>query len=170
MMKLKVPGSHWAWGQIFHSCTPNTKRTFILSLPWYFRCLKQNSPLSHARWVSSLLVFAILLWAELVGFPLEQSRQNSTDKISWFLRERSYILTTQQYSFWSSCPGRSEWTLWLLSHSAPSSIKNACTHSCNIRGRTERLWTNFVASFPYLTKILSAHCIINKQTCHTFAG
>lgn len=93
MMKLKVPGSHWAWGQIFHSCTPNTKITFILSLSWYFRCLKQNSPLSHANWVSSLLVFALLLWAELVGFSLGQSRQNSTAKTSWFLRKRSCILT-----------------------------------------------------------------------------
>lgn len=73
----EVPGSYWAWGQIFHSCTPNTKTTFILSLPWYFRCLKQNSPLSHAHWFSSLLLFALLLWAELVGFPLEWSRQNS---------------------------------------------------------------------------------------------
>lgn len=75
MVKVKVPGSYWALGQIFHSCTPKTKTTFILSLPQYFRCLKQNSPLTHAHQVSSL--FALLLWAEPVGFLLDQSRQNS---------------------------------------------------------------------------------------------
>lgn len=77
-MKVKVPGSHWALGQIFHSCTPNTKTTFILSLPQYLGCLKQHSPHAHA---TGLHLLALLLWAEPVGVIFVQSGQNNRRRI-----------------------------------------------------------------------------------------
>lgn len=77
-MEVKFPGSYWALGQIFHSCTSNTKTTFILSLPQCLVCLKQHSPCAHAN---GLHLLALLLWAEPVGFIFVQSGQNNRIRI-----------------------------------------------------------------------------------------
>lgn len=117
--ETKSPGSYWASGQIFHSCTPNTKTTFILSPPWYFRCLKQNSPLSHPHWFSSLLLFALLLWAEQWDYYLSRRGRIAELRSNvWLLLGRSCILTRLQ--------GRPEWIV-SLKYSPLYSTKNAGT-------------------------------------------
>lgn len=158
-MKLKVPGSYWAWGQIFHSCTPNTKTTFILSLPPYFRCLKQNSPLSHAHWVSLLLLFALLLWAEPVGFPLKCIRQHCRSEIfSMIPRGKEIRFLTRLLR--KTKNGHCHWNI----HLPPASKMQAALFQPHTWKNRKCLETNFIAWFCHLTKILSAHFIIKKQT------